>query len=205
MDIRLEGDNHGAREAKLVMIGSTTVGKTSIVNRFTREVFTNDTTSTVGASFVSKIVTVGDIPVKLQLWDTAGSEKYRSMVPIYFQNADAAIIVYDITNDQTFRDVETWFRDLQQKGPQQLTVALVGNKCDLTRMRAIDEASGREAAESFGIPIFKETSALTGDGIKELFDELSKGIIEGGATLRVRSLQIWQRQQGNQNRRSCGC
>lgn len=201
MNVRLS--ETGNQDAKVVIIGSTTVGKTSIVNRLTQATFTNETTSTVGTSFVSKAISTGDVHMTLQIWDTGGSERYRSMVPLYFHNADGAVIVYDITSRESFNDAESWFRELQEKGPTHITVALAGNKSDMERMREVDEASGRAFAADRGIAIFRETSALTGDNIEEIFVELAKGIAAGGTSLRPsRKAQIRPAEPAKKN---CDC
>lgn len=168
----------GVREAKLVMLGSTTVGKSSIVTRLTRDTFNPESPSTIGAAFLSKSVQVGDIMMKLQIWDTGGSERYRAMAPMYFQNAEAAIIVYDITAKESFKDVEYWLKDLREKGPENIIIALAGNKCDLPQ-RNVSTESAREYATKNNIPLFKETSALDGTNILSLFTDVAQFILNG--------------------------
>ena len=166
------------REAKLVMLGSTTVGKSSIVTRLTRDTFNPESISTIGAAFLSKSVQVGDITMKLQIWDTGGSERYRAMAPMYFQNAEAAIIVYDITAKESFKDVDYWLKDLREKGPENIIIALAGNKCDLPQ-RNVNTETAREYATKNNIPLFKETSALDGTNILSLFTDVAQFILNG--------------------------
>ena len=166
------------REAKLVMLGSTTVGKSSIVTRLTRDMFNPESPSTIGAAFISKSVQVGDITIKLQIWDTGGSERYRAMAPLYFQNADAAVIVYDITSKESFKDVEEWLKELREKGPSSIIIALAGNKCDLLN-RNVQSETASDFAERNKIPLFKETSALDGTNILELFTDIAKMLVNG--------------------------
>jgi Ras-related protein Rab-5C len=163
-------------EVKIVMIGSTTVGKSSIVNRYAREMFDPDTASTVGAVFVSKILTTGGTSVKLQIWDTGGSERYRAMAPIYYQGADGAVIVYDVTSPLSFSEVVTWLEELRDQVSETVSIALVGNKSDLTEERAIQTVTAQDFAKQNGLPIFMETSALTGENVVELFTELATHI-----------------------------
>jgi Ras-related protein Rab-5C len=171
--------DHGQtiRDAKVVMLGSSTVGKSSIVTRLIRNTFPVEVMPTIGASFLSKTMAVGETQVKLQIWDTGGSERYRSMAPMYFRDADAAIIVYDVTSTQTFQEMEIWLKELYQKGPQSIIIALAGNKSDLTARRAVDESSLQRFAEKYQIDTWMETSALTGDNINELFESIAKGVI----------------------------
>lgn len=163
-------------EVKIVMIGSTTVGKSSIVNRYAREMFDPDPASTVGAVFVSKILTIGDTSVKLQIWDTGGSERYRAMAPIYYQGADGAVIVYDVTSLDSFSEVATWLEELRDQVSETVSIALVGNKSDLTDDRTVQSVTAREFAKQNGLPIFMETSALTGQNVVEVFTELARHI-----------------------------
>lgn len=161
------------REAKLVMLGSTEAGKSSIVNRLIRDVFTQNMTSTIGTVFFSKTLQVKDTRVKLQIWDTSGSERYRALAPMYFREADAAIIVYDITSNQSFQEVEAWYKTLRDQGPEKIIIALAGNKNDLKNKRAVDINNGKACALKHRIPIFMETSALTGENIIQIFTEIA--------------------------------
>jgi small GTP-binding protein len=187
--MRFEGCD-APRECKIVILGSTLVGKTSLASRLTGDSFSPNTTPTVLTSFLAHSVTVGDVELKLQIWDTGGSEKYRAMVPMYFQHADAAIIVYDITSRDSFDDINFWFKELQDKGPESVFVVLAGNKCDLESMRKVTTEEGRAIAAKFGIHVFMETSAVTKKNVAELFFEAGKGIL-GAASLAEANARTW--------------
>ena len=178
------------KEAKVVMLGSTTVGKSSIVTMLTRGTFSENTASTIGAAFLSKTISIGDTELKLQIWDTGGSERYRAMAPMYFQNAQAAIIVYDITVPSTFQDVEQWLKDLREKGPSDIVIALAGNKSDLADKRRVKTEEAQAFASKNQIPIFKETSALTGTNINEIFNCVAAEISKGNTKPEVDSVNI---------------
>lgn len=169
-------------EAKVVMLGSTTVGKSSVVMRFHRETFNPDTTATIGAAFVSKVVPSVDPKIKLQIWDTGGSERYRSMAPIYFQDADAAIIVYDITSPVSYTEVQTWLAELREKGPPSLVIALVGNKADREEDRKVATEDADAFAKENNLDLFMETSALTGDHVQKLFEDVSDVVLSRSAS-----------------------
>lgn len=164
-------------EKKLVLLGSSTVGKTSILNRFMRDSYSEQTVATVGTSIKSKTITVNNFKVKLQIWDTGGHERFRSLTPMYFHDADACIIVYDITSKQSFDEVKYWLKDLDEKGPQEVLIALAGNKCDLESLRNVLTVDGKGFAEKNNIPIFMETSAQSGVNITELFTEIANGFV----------------------------
>lgn len=164
-------------EKKLVLLGSSTVGKTSILNRFMRDSYSEQTVATVGTSIKSKLITVDNYNVKLQIWDTGGHERFRSLTPMYFHDADACIIVYDITSKQSFDEVKYWLKDLDEKGPQEVLIALAGNKCDLESLRNVLTSDGQGFAKENKIPIFIETSAQSGQNITELFTEIAHGFV----------------------------
>ncbi|TIC00281.1 P-loop containing nucleoside triphosphate hydrolase protein [Wallemia mellicola] len=125
-------------EAKIVILGTQRVGKTSLVERYTNGVFSsNCTASTIGASFLTKScyfrrMSVDKTRVRLQIWDTAGQERFRSMTPIYYRGAHAAIIVYDITNYDSFLQVQSWLKELIENLNQNILIAVVGSKSDLS-------------------------------------------------------------------------
>ena len=186
------------RDAKLVMLGASTVGKSSIVTRLVRGTFAPDAKCTVGATFLSKTIEVENVQVKLQLWDTGGSERYRSMAPMYFHDADAAVVVYDMTSRQSFDDVDYWLRELTEKGPQSIVIALVGNKSDLSSQRVISTKAAHEYAEKHGIETVMETSALSGDSIEEMFTEVARKIVTAqSSTRRSRPLKLQRTEESH--------
>ncbi|KAF9820969.1 hypothetical protein IEO21_00946 [Rhodonia placenta] len=125
-------------DAKIVIMGNTGVGKTSLLHRYTQNKFDpKNTTSTTGAFFVTKKVYVDGIKVRLQLWDTAGQERFRSMAPMYYRGANAALLLYDITNAASFDDVRGWLEELKKNCSPDLIIYIVGSKADLHRQRQV--------------------------------------------------------------------
>ncbi|OHS93354.1 Ras-related protein Rab-5A [Tritrichomonas foetus] len=173
------------KDAKVVMLGSTTVGKSSLVTRLTKDFFSSESVSTIGAAFLSKTLTIGKEQIKLQIWDTSGSERYRAMAPMYYQNADAAVIVYDITSKDSFNDINEWLSELLEKGPPNIIIALVGNKLDLSLNRKINTNVAQEFADKHNLHIFKEASALTGENVNDVFSDIATLIAEGGPKVRA--------------------
>jgi small GTP-binding protein len=192
--------NAGSQDAKVVMLGSQSVGKTSIVNRFIRESF-GPCTPTVGAVFLSKIVRVGDIEVKVQIWDTSGSERYRLMAPMYYHDAQAAIIVYDVTSAESFRDIESWLAELTEEGPESIVVAIVGNKSDLNDRRVVPLQMAKDFVEQHHIRLQFETSASTGENVAKLFDAVADAVVN--ATLGMPLNRAQPTDQTGQ--RGCAC
>lgn len=164
------------REIKVVVLGEAAVGKSSIVLRFVTGNFRTTSLSTIGASFMSKMVILNGETYKYQIWDTAGQEKYRSLASMYYKGAEAAILVYDITSQRSFERIQDyWVEELRGNGPENIILTLAGNKCDLESDRAVS----REAAEHYAKSInanFLETSAKTENNISEAFTDIGSRI-----------------------------
>ncbi|KAG8566013.1 hypothetical protein GDO81_013061 [Engystomops pustulosus] len=123
---------------KLVLLGESAVGKSSLVLRFVKGQFHEYQESTIGAAFLTQTVCLDDTTVKFEIWDTAGQERYHSLAPMYYRGAQAAIVVYDITNTETFARAKNWVKELQRQASPNIVIALSGNKADLSSKRAVD-------------------------------------------------------------------
>lgn len=158
---------------KLVLLGDSAVGKSSLVLRFVRGQFSEYQESTIGAAFLTQTVAVNDTTVKFEIWDTAGQERYHSLAPMYYRGAAAAIVVYDITNQETFVRAQSWVKELQRQGSTNIVIALAGNKLDLDASRKVTVEEAQHYADENGI-FFIETSAKTAQNVSELFLEIAK-------------------------------
>ena len=125
------------KDIKTVLLGDSGVGKSSLVLRFVTDTFRPYSESTIGASFLTKILLVNENPSKFFIWDTAGQEKYHSLAPMYYRGAQVAIIVYDITNKNSFLTLKRWVKELKLHGPPDILIAIVGNKSDLSGNRKV--------------------------------------------------------------------
>ncbi|XP_060021900.1 ras-related protein Rab-5B isoform X2 [Lagenorhynchus albirostris] len=123
---------------KLVLLGESAVGKSSLVLRFVKGQFHEYQESTIGAAFLTQSVCLDDTTVKFEIWDTAGQERYHSLAPMYYRGAQAAIVVYDITNQETFARAKTWVKELQRQASPSIVIALAGNKADLANKRMVE-------------------------------------------------------------------
>ena len=159
-------------KCKVVLIGKSGVGKTSIISRYTTNVFKEVLMTTPGANFTSKQVEFPQYKktIKFEIWDTAGQERYRSLAKVFYNNASACILVYDITRKETFDDIiNYWVPEIKENAPKDIILALAGNKSDLEpSKRQVPTSKGKDFAEQNNM-IFFETSAKTGVGVKELF------------------------------------
>jgi len=131
---------------KLVLLGDSAVGKSSLVLRFVRGQFFEYQESTIGAAFLTQNVSLNDYTVKFEIWDTAGQERYHSLAPMYYRGAAAAVVVYDITNADSFGRAKSWVKELQRQGSPNIVIALAGNKCDLATKRKVEASEATEYA-----------------------------------------------------------
>lgn len=164
---------------KIVLIGDSGVGKTNILSRFTLNKFTENSKNTIGADFSSMDLMINNKTIKTQFWDTAGQEKYRAMSSAYYKNCQGAFIVYDITNRESFENLNSWLLELKEHGDKNILIFLIGNKNDLEDKRMVMEEEGIEFAKKEGV-FFKEVSAKENDGncIGRAFDDLFKEILK---------------------------
>ncbi|XP_027253565.1 ras-related protein Rab-31 isoform X8 [Cricetulus griseus] len=125
------------RELKVCLLGDTGVGKSSIVCRFVQDHFDHNISPTIGASFMTKTVPCGNELHKFLIWDTAGQERFHSLAPMYYRGSAAAVIVYDITKQDSFHTLKKWVKELKEHGPENIVMAIAGNKCDLSDIRSI--------------------------------------------------------------------
>ena len=154
---------------KLVMIGDSGVGKTNILSRYINNEFSLTTKSTVGVEFGSKLIKKNDKIIQLQIWDTAGQERYKSITSAYYKGAKGAFVVYDITKEKTFKNIDKWILDLKANGNEDILIILIGNKLDLEKSREVMVNDVKRKAEELKVAYF-ETSALDGSNIEHAFD-----------------------------------
>uniref|UniRef100_A0A8C0QN06 VAMP associated protein A n=1 Tax=Canis lupus familiaris TaxID=9615 RepID=A0A8C0QN06_CANLF len=160
------------RELKVCLLGDTGVGKSSIVCRFVQDHFDHNISPTIGASFMTKTVPCGNELHKFLIWDTAGQERFHSLAPMYYRGSAAAVIVYDITKQDSFHTLKKWVKELKEHGPENIVMAIAGNKCDLSDIREVPLKDAKEYAESIGAVVV-ETSAKNAINIEELFQGIS--------------------------------
>ncbi|KAH0794343.1 small GTP-binding protein [Histomonas meleagridis] len=160
-------------QIKTVVVGDSNVGKTCIAIRAARDEFPTDISATVGGAQFSLELELNSETVKFNIWDTAGQEEFRTLVPLYFQNAVLAIIVFDITKKETFQNLDVWVRLLNQGAPENVLKVLVGNKIDCNDHRQVTYDAAMRYSKQIEAVTYVETSAKTGQGIHELFEKLA--------------------------------
>ncbi|XP_068187902.1 ras-related protein Rab-6A isoform X1 [Antennarius striatus] len=163
------------RKFKLVFLGEQSVGKTSLITRFMYDSFDNTYQATIGIDFLSKTMYLEDRTIRLQLWDTAGQERFRSLIPSYIRDSAAAVVVYDITNVNSFQQTTKWIDDVRTERGSDVIIMLVGNKTDLADKRQITTEEGEQRAKDMNV-LFIETSAKTGYNVKQLFRRVAAAL-----------------------------
>jgi Ras-related protein Rab-6A len=148
-----------------VFLGDQSVGKTSIITRFMYDKFDTTYQATIGIDFISKTMYLEDRTVRLQLWDTAGQERFRSLIPSYIRDSSVAVVVYDVTNRQSFLNTARWMDEVRTERGSDVIIVLVGNKTDLVDKRQVSIEEGDSKAREFNV-MFIETSAKAGFNIK---------------------------------------
>jgi len=161
---------------KFIIIGDAATGKSCLLHRFIDDKFRKESTHTIGVEFGSKIIEVGGHFVKLQIWDTAGQERFRSVTRSYYRGAAGAILVYDITSRDSYNHVSSWLNDAKALANPDIAIVLVGNKIDLQQSREVSFLEASRFAQENDL-MFLETSALTGEGVSEVFLKCARTIL----------------------------
>merc|ERR1712130_664072 len=163
------------KKFKLVFLGEQSVGKTSLITRFMYDSFDNMYQATIGIDFLSKTMYLEDRTVRLQLWDTAGQERFRSLIPSYIRDSTVAVVVYDVTNINSFQQTNKWIDDVRAERGNDVIIMLVGNKTDLADKRQVSIDEGEKKAKDLNV-MFIETSAKAGYNVKQLFRRVAAAL-----------------------------
>lgn len=162
---------------KYIIIGDTGVGKSCLLLQFTDKRFQPVHDLTIGVEFGARMININQKPIKLQIWDTAGQESFRSITRSYYRGAAGALLVYDITRRETFNHLASWLEDARQHANPSMTIMLIGNKSDLSHRRAVSTEEGQQFAKEHGL-IFLETSARTAYNVEEAFINTAREIYQ---------------------------
>ena len=166
---------------KIMVLGESKVGKTSLIKRYTKDQFGGVYLTTVGMDFQDKIIEIEDKKVRLQVWDTAGQERFRNVTKSYFQSSHGLLVVYDITDRESFEKIKFWMENIKNNAPENAKLILVGNKCDLANERKVTIEDGENKARNYNIKFF-ESSAKDGTNVNELFFYLANEIYQDDKT-----------------------
>jgi Ras-related protein Rab-2A len=160
---------------KYIIIGDPSVGKSNLLMKFAHNKFTEEYQATIGVEFGAKNIEINKKIYRIQIWDTAGQENFRSITRAYYKNSVCAMVVYDITSRKSFENIVHWIEDVHKESPKTISIILIGNKIDLEDKRIVSYDEGNEFAIKNGI-IFMETSAKSGEGVEEIFKKSAEEI-----------------------------
>ena len=203
-------ENDETKKAKVILVGETGVGKTGIIYRYVNNSFNYDTMSTITASFQEKTITLNDdnkTKVKFTIWDTCGQEKYRDLAGIFFKDAKAVILVYDSTTKNTFKEIKNyWYNKVKENTDEDIVLAVASNKMDLFDKEEVSEEEGMAYADEINA-IFMMTSAYTGGGINELFENIGMKVAKvkenENLTGSIKLDKNTFKEKGNNNHKKC--
>ena len=162
---------------KVLLLGNSDVGKSSIILRYVDQMWSDTFVPTIGVDFKVKTVQVNNKKIKMQIWDTAGQERFRTVISSYFRGSHGLFLIYDITNRDSFKNLENWLSEIEEHASKNVLKILIGNKCDLENDREIKTEEGQAFANRNGMQ-FMETSAKMNTNINESFETLAKLMIE---------------------------
>lgn len=197
-------------QIKLLTIGDSGVGKTCLLLRYANDSFSPTFITTIGIDFKIKTIELEGKKVKLQIWDTAGQERFRTITTSYFRGAQGILLVYDVTDRQSFENINKWVSQIADYGDKHVNKILIGNKCDMESERVVSEEEGQALASSHGMPFF-ETSAKADMNVSPAFEDIARLVMKrlvsdprggGGGGGRV---TVDKDKGGSKEKGGCGC
>ena len=180
---------------KIVIIGDTYVGKTNILSRYISNEFDPNSNSTIGVELTTKTYNFDNNDVKVQIWDTAGQEKYRSITSSYYKGAQGCLLVYDITKKKSFDNIDKWYSELKSNSDEKIYTMLLGNKSDLEENREVSIEEAEKKAKNFNIA-FMETSAYNGNNINKAFNELINNVYQNNKHAFNQEIKVFLKDKG---------
>ena len=188
---------------KILVLGDPSVGKSCFLIRYTEDTFQDVYLSTIGMDCKYKdVILEEDKSIRLQIWDTAGQDRVRSITKNLYKGAAGIMLIYDITNRNTFDNVKKWVNSIKEEVTSKVVIILVGNKIDLDKKRQVQTDEGEQIAEEFDMPFF-ECSALTGENINSAFETLAKKLVEVKAKAKQHGEQLKQNKVGGEKKSCC--
>lgn len=190
-----EAHNNNTKEEykfKVVVVGDSGVGKTNLIKRFIIDTFSKDTKATVGVEFLSKNFLINGETFKIEIWDTAGQERYKSITAAYYKGAKGAMIVYDVTNQKSFENIDKWSSEIREKAAKTINLMVIGNKIDLTDKIVVKSDEALNKGKMLDIPVM-ETSALDSTNVKEAFYQLLREMYKS-----IKSIMKQQEEKGQE-------
>ena len=198
------------KTCQILILGDSSVGKTSLISRYANGIFKEEYLATVGLDYYNKQDTINNLNVLVKLWDTAGQERFKSLTPNYFRNAEGVVIVFDVTNSETFENLKYWISSIKSNLGEKniiIPIIIIGNKIDMDDMRDINKEEADKFAKENDYKYF-EASAKTGEGVDEAFREIVNQILDNSDKLEEikeerKSIKIQEEPNNNQKKKNC--
>ena len=198
------------KTCQILILGDSSVGKTSLISRYANGIFKEEYLATVGLDYYNKQDTINNLNVLVKLWDTAGQERFKSLSPNYFRNAEGVVIVFDVTNLETFENLKYWISSIKSNLGEKniiIPIIIIGNKIDMNDMRDINKEEADKFAKENDYKYF-EASAKTGEGVDEAFREIVNQILDNSDKLEEikeerKSIKIQEEPNNNQKKKNC--
>ena len=198
------------KTCQILILGDSSVGKTSLISRYANGIFKEEYLATVGLDYYNKQDTINNLNVLVKLWDTAGQERFKSLTPNYFRNAEGVVIVFDVTNLETFENLKYWISSIKSNLGEKnfiIPIIIIGNKIDMDDMRDINKEEADKFAKENNYKYF-EASAKTGEGVDEAFREIVNQILDNSDKLEEikeerKSIKIQEEPNNNQKKKNC--
>ena len=185
---------------KILLLGDSSVGKTCILTRYSENTFQEDHLATIGLDFKQKNVNLENgKSVKVQIWDTAGQDRFKSITKNYYKGAHGIMLIYDVTTRKSFDNVRNWIDTIKEEVSDKVNIILVGNKIDNNDNRQVTTEEGQEIANEYKLP-FYETSAKTGDNIDKAFNDLITRVVDVFGKYEEKGQKL-----GNKKKKSSRC
>lgn len=193
---------------KIILIGDSGVGKTSLMKRYTDDVYVKDAASTIGVDFKIKTIMVNNKKVKLQIWDTAGQERFRAIVSHYYRGAHGIMLVFDMLNKESFEHLKDWMAELEKRDVSKITqVKILGNKIDCKEQIQVTDEDIRVFLDAYKLPAssFSEVSAQSDVNVEDSFVNLTKCLIEayGNTSTKLTSKLAFKTKEDTKQSRCC--
>ncbi|KAI6660289.1 Ras-related protein Rab-10-like [Oopsacas minuta] len=189
---------------KILLIGDSGVGKTSVLFRFSDDAFNTTFISTIGIDFKIKTIELDGKKIKLQIWDTAGQERFHTITTSYYRGAMGIILVYDITQQKSFDNIAKWLHNIETHASPDVEKTLIANKCDMETKRVISKDQGQRIADEYTIRFF-ETSAKSNINIDQTFETLARAILQKTPMANTPSNPTFPNQDGDYGPKVKGC
>ena len=178
---------------KVILIGDASVGKTSLIYRFINNQFNDNQTNTVGPEIKTKSISLdADTVANLNIWDTAGQEKFRALAKLNYHDSQGAIIVYNITNKESFKTIDFWYEDLKNNAPKNILIMLIGNKSDIRNEESVTWSEGKNYMDLHKFSCFYEVSAKNGNNVELAFSEFARKLVQ-------KEIEIEKENENNKN------